>query len=364
MRSKRSAFTLVELLVVIGIIALLIAILLPALGKARESAYKIKCASNLRAIGQGFATYISNNHGVIPPSNFYQQLSITTNPATGALTQAPATPLYGYVHWSALIFGQHDGVYRQGYPSEQGGNATPGGYDPIFTSTVGWQMFQCPSLDKGGLPPANTYTGNSDGLANEAGPTVLDQQAPRLSYTVNEALCPRSRLVAGFSGAVTPQHFLVAGRVTNSGGTILASEMWGIQTLNITTSQVGGGTVSNSRRPVSGLSAKASGIASADKAYTAVNAQQLKWATTADMTASPSDTPPPTAVNCSLDYIGRNHGGSKHLGSVPGPNGSINGWDLRLSNFLYLDGHVETKNVAQTVYPQFQWGDQFYTEAQ
>src|SRR5437763_5695258 len=65
-RSKRAAFTLVELLVVIGIIALLISILLPSLNKARQAAARIKCGSNLRQIDIGLVSYAATYRGFVP----------------------------------------------------------------------------------------------------------------------------------------------------------------------------------------------------------------------------------------------------------------------------------------------------------
>lgn len=65
-RKNRSGFTLIELLVVVSIIALLISILLPAIGRARELAKRAYCAANLSGIGKGFHTYAAESNESFP----------------------------------------------------------------------------------------------------------------------------------------------------------------------------------------------------------------------------------------------------------------------------------------------------------
>jgi len=79
-----NGFTLVELLVVIGIITVLISILLPALSKARASAVRIQCAAQMRQISAAVLMYVNENKGYLPPL-----FNKASNPTSGANWQGP-----------------------------------------------------------------------------------------------------------------------------------------------------------------------------------------------------------------------------------------------------------------------------------
>jgi prepilin-type N-terminal cleavage/methylation domain-containing protein/prepilin-type processing-associated H-X9-DG protein len=354
MKSLRRAFTLIELLVVIGIIGVLVGILLPVLSRARQESYMIACAANLHSIGQGMNLYIADYRGVFPPSNYYKGLG--WDPVIG---QIPTTPVNGYVHWSSFLFGHNDVLSSN---------------NQAYLNTDSWRIFQCPALLNGGLPPANTFSGNSDGLPNEDGltdsqlgqfPGIIDWQAPRLAYTVNEALCPRGIFQPYFSNRNNPRFykFIQAGRVRNPSNVVLASELWGTQPTETTTSLIDGTTiVSASRRPVNGISATRTGNGvTAQSPYLLRYSKNFVWANVNDLTSDPETAlQAGSSSSSTLDWIGRNHG-SKKYGTVGGDGLARQNWDIRLSNFLYVDGHVESKNVSETVYPTNQWGLDFYT---
>jgi prepilin-type N-terminal cleavage/methylation domain-containing protein len=210
MRRKQNGFTLVELLVVIGIIALLIGILLPALNRARGAARTIKSAANLRSIGQGMAIYLAENKGVYPLTYTYVGYNLSDPAGQGG--QSPIAATNGYEHISGLLYGN----------SRNGG---AGGGMGSTGSVMSADAFRNPCIESGGLPPTNT-TAENQAESNSTNETanLVDFQAPRLGYTFNEALCGRNKQNPGFQGAATGYRWVKASQVRDSSNTILAAE--------------------------------------------------------------------------------------------------------------------------------------------
>jgi prepilin-type N-terminal cleavage/methylation domain-containing protein len=144
-RPRSSAFTLVELLVVIGIVAVLVAILLPTLTKARESANRVKCAANLRNTGTAAFAFAVEHKGRFPATftGSFGSLNVTwTWPSMFSFDSGTRTAISGVLssdpdHFWRLYgtdlltwarFGMHQG----------GLNANDfAGIDPLVGKTVG-----------------------------------------------------------------------------------------------------------------------------------------------------------------------------------------------------------------------------------
>jgi prepilin-type N-terminal cleavage/methylation domain-containing protein/prepilin-type processing-associated H-X9-DG protein len=80
MRTKRAAFTLIELMTVVAIIGLLIAIIVPSLGQAKTETRRVTCRSNLHAVGVALRMYLNENNDVLPVAALLPSAKLNDDP--------------------------------------------------------------------------------------------------------------------------------------------------------------------------------------------------------------------------------------------------------------------------------------------
>ncbi len=320
-----NGFTLIELLVVIAIIALLIGILLPALGAARGSAQALKAGANARNISQGVSVYGSVNRDFVPPAYTYPSTptGLAWSMQDQGFTVDSGVENNGYAHWSYFLY---DGAVPE-------------------------DAFESPKTTNNGAP--RTYDDPNDPNDQEEwqadNPTLItDRQVPRIAFTVNAAIMPRNKFNARDEGKPRENVLVSVDRIRGASNTILATEMEDIaewRSVSDATNIDDAGVESKAHRPLvpfvpfggEGLSVYDAGNVNYPRRAFQYRRTNEIWD---DERLQREGVGLITDDGKNINLVSRAHKGR--------------------SNFSFVDGHVELLTLEETM-EDAMWGDRFYS---
>ncbi|MEQ8770950.1 MAG: prepilin-type N-terminal cleavage/methylation domain-containing protein [Phycisphaerales bacterium] len=342
-RAGRRGFTLIELLVVIAIIALLIGILLPALGQARRSAQAMVAGANARQVALGVAIYSASNDDYFPASYAYatdEEDSYSWRMEDQR--QEHPNPQNGYIHWSYALFGNGE---------------------------VPEEAFESPGAFNGGAPRTNPGADPNDweddqinAIGGSVGDAlVTDKQVKRVAFMGNAAVFPRNKFNStGFGAGESRRNVFVRGAQINSGSlTILLAEISDANGWRLLAAEEGGAGntrwESKSHRSITPFALTQDGGE--------MTPDEQIYGYTGTPRSKPFRYPNPVygdAVGATKTFIRDDELDAVQGVIISSPLNVVSRRHNGKGNFAYVDGHVELETLFDTI-KKAKWGDRFYS---